>query len=324
MDDTYRTGKLIPHDKVHYAFTPHMNHRFIPPFAVTRPLWLDQYLKGSFQFPATPDSKLLLSTEGGVPVFEVKADTTRVVDRVNIYYSVDPDPQARFWRSAGTKKDGDTWTAKLPILSVEQPLFAFANVHYRLKKPQSVPFATPTSTFAISSMLHTAAPENLQRAKVKATDKPSLLIDDFSQGWQNWYQLSENNPHHWQFWTRKITDPKWRGTDGYQLTFDVKVKKANKLVVVVTENFFRPYRGKQEDFVAVVDLEGGNKWQTVKLSPSNFSSPTTKKSLSSWSQIDLLGFRAYYNKGRGKVLLGSIKWEGSQPEFRNLHWMPSK
>ncbi|MEZ5949088.1 MAG: hypothetical protein R3C12_07720 [Planctomycetaceae bacterium] len=28
MDDTYRTGELIPHQNVRYAFTPHMNHRF--------------------------------------------------------------------------------------------------------------------------------------------------------------------------------------------------------------------------------------------------------------------------------------------------------
>ena len=58
MDDTYRTGELIPHKNVRYAFTPHMNHRFTPEFAVTRPLWIDQYLKGSFTFPATPESKL--------------------------------------------------------------------------------------------------------------------------------------------------------------------------------------------------------------------------------------------------------------------------
>jgi dienelactone hydrolase len=38
MDDTYRTGELIPHKSVRYSFTPHMNHRFTTEFAVTRPL----------------------------------------------------------------------------------------------------------------------------------------------------------------------------------------------------------------------------------------------------------------------------------------------
>lgn len=319
MDDTYRTGRLIPHAKVRYAFTPHMNHRFTPPFAVTRPLWIDQHLKGGFELPKTPLSKLRLSTEDGVPVIEVKADETRVVDRVNIYYSVDPDPQARFWRSAGTKKEGDTWTAKLPLLSVQQPLFAFANVHYRLKKPQPVPFAPPTSTFAISSMLHTAAPEDLQRAKVKATDKSSLLIDDFSEGWQDWYRLSENNPHHWQFWTRKITDPKWRGPKGAKLSFEVRIEKPNQLVVVITQNFFRPYRGKKIDFVAVVSLKGGD-WDPVRLSPADFNSVSDGSPLTSWQQADLLGFRAYYNERREKAKFGSPRWSGKQPDLRSLRW----
>ena len=47
----------MPRDNVRYAFTPHMNHRFTPEFAVTRPLWIDQHLKGTFRFPATPATR---------------------------------------------------------------------------------------------------------------------------------------------------------------------------------------------------------------------------------------------------------------------------
>ncbi|MEO2022872.1 MAG: acetylxylan esterase, partial [Pirellulaceae bacterium] len=56
MDDTFRTGKLIPHENLRYSFAPHLNHRFTPPFAVTRPLWFDEHLKGTFSFPSTPRS----------------------------------------------------------------------------------------------------------------------------------------------------------------------------------------------------------------------------------------------------------------------------
>ena len=104
--------------------------------------------------------------------------------------------------------------------------------------------------------MHTATPDDLRRAGVKATDAPSLMIDDFTHGWRDWYTLSADNSHHWQFWTRKLTDPKWRGRPGYRLTVDVKTEKPNELVVVLTENFFRSYRGKQQDFVAVVKLGG--------------------------------------------------------------------
>jgi dienelactone hydrolase len=318
MDDTYRTGALIPHKNVRYAFTPHMNHRFTPEFAVTRPLWIDQYLKGTFHFPATPDSKLALSTEDGVPLFQVTPDESLPVAQIHVYYSVDPDPQARFWRSADAVRKGGTWSAKLPIMSSEQPLFAFANVHYRLKEPQPVPFARPTKTFAISSLMHTATPDDLRRKGVKATDAPALLIDDFEHSFQDWYTLSPDNPHHWQFWTRKIADPKWRGRPGYRLTLDVMAERPNELVVVVTENFFRPYRGKQQDFAVVVKLAGGDQWRTVSLLPDDFKTANGEGVLSSWANVDLLGLRAYCDEG-GR-LLGSKAWTGSQPTLRNLRW----
>ena len=105
MDDTYRTGDRIPHEEVRYAFTPHMNHRFTPELAVTRPLWIDQHLKGGFKFPKTTESKLLLATDDGVPVLQVTPDSSRPVEKVHILYSVDPDPQARFWRSAEANQE---------------------------------------------------------------------------------------------------------------------------------------------------------------------------------------------------------------------------
>jgi hypothetical protein len=319
MDDTYRTGALIPHKLVRYAFTPHMNHQFTPEFAVGRLLWFDQYLKGTFTFPATPKSRLDLSSTDGVATLRVTPDDSMPIADVRIFYSVDPHPQARFWRSADGTQEGSIWAAKLPILSLDQPLFAFVNVHYRLKQPQAVLQARPTETFAISSLMYTATPDDLRRASVKATDTVSLVIDDFSHGWRDWYTLSADNPHHWQFWTRKISDPKWQGRPGQRLAFDVRCEKPNDLVIVLTENFFRSYRGKQQEFVTVVKLMGGDSDQAVSLSPEDFKTVDGKSALASWSNVDLLGIRAYHEEG-GK-LLGSKAWKGPQPSLRNLRWL---
>ncbi len=317
MDDTYRTGELIPHKNVRYCFTPHMNHRFTPEFAVTRPLWFDQHLKGTFAFPKTPETHLIVETKDHVPMLVVRPDSSQEVTEVQIYYSVDPDPTARFWRSADTKKAGDNlWTGKLPILSVDQPLVAFANVVYKLKNSESEPHARPTERFALSSMLHTVSPKDVAARGASATDEPDPLIDDFTHGWRDWYTLSPDNPHHWEFSTRKLTDPKWRGREGQRLAVEVQAEKPNELVIVLTENFFRQYRGKQKEFVAVVTLDGGKNTQTVMLEPQDFNGEGV--ALSSWKNVDLLSFRAYYDKDEKRI--GSKSWAGPQPVFRKLRW----
>ncbi len=318
MDDTYRTGELIPHKNVRYSFTPHMNHRFTPEFAVTRPLWFDQYLKSNFTFPQTPETHLIFETQDAVPMLEVMPDVSQEVAEVYIYYSVDPDPRARFWRSAEAKKVGERlWTGKLPILSVDQPLFAFANVVYRLKQSESEPHARPTERFALSSTLHTVAPKDVAANGASATDKVDPLIDDFTHSWRDWYTLSPDNPHHWEFSTRKLTDPKWRGHDGQRLTVEVQTEKPNELVIVLTENFFRQYRGKQREFLAVVNLDGGKETQRVMLEPKDFKT-SDGEVLSSWGNVDLLSFRAYDDKG--EKLVGSKSWAGPQPVFKKLWW----
>ena len=320
MDDTFRTGELIPHENLRYSFAPHLNHRFTPSFAVTRPLWFDQYLKGSFTFPKTPQAKLILDRQDRLAHLEVSPDLSAEIDKVHILYSVDPHPIARFWRTApAMRQAGDRWIASLPVLSTDQPLFAFANVHYRLPNPVAVQFAQPTKTFALSSQLQTAVPKELQEEKIRATDKLSNLIDDFSRGFQDWYLLSGDNPHHWQYWTRKITDPKWQGQAGEQLTFDVKTEKANQLVVIIKENFFRGYRGRQRELVTVVELSGGDQWQKISLPAAQFQVPDKEEKLADWGHADLLGFRPYYGD-RQKKVIGSTRWAGPQPQLRNLRW----
>ncbi|MCA9080045.1 MAG: acetylxylan esterase [Planctomycetaceae bacterium] len=316
MDDTYRTGALIPHDNVRYAMTPHLNHRFTPEFEVTRPLWIDQYLKGTFMFPKTPQSTLTLQTDNGIPQLLVTPDATQPIDRVQLMYSIDPDPQARFWRTAEATQNGNQWSAALPLLNTDQPLFAVAQVVYQLPEPVILPNGE-TTTYAITSLLHTATPTDLQAAGCRATDASSTLIDDFVHGWQDWYTLSANNPHHWEFSTRKLSDPKWQGQPGQRLTFEVQSDEPNQLVIIATEHFFRPYRGRQTEYVAVVDLTGGDTVQTFSLAAEDFKAADGTP-LTNWSNLDLLSWRAYTDQNG--TLLGSKNWQGPQPEFSKLRW----
>ena len=323
MDDTYRTGALIPHANVRYSMTPHMNHRFTPEFAVTRPLWFDQHLRGGFEFPGTPRTRLVLNAADHIPRFEVLPDATQRVTHVQIYYSIDPDPRARFWRASETKKAASQeaiWTAALPIMSVDQPLFAFANVAYQLKSSASEPYAKSTDRFTLSSLLHTATPVEIAASDVRATDTADPVIDDFVHGWRDWYTLSADNPHHWEFSTRKLSDPKWQGQIGQRLAVTLAAERPNALVIVLTENFFRSYRGRQKEFIAVVELGGGPDAQTAVLAHEDFTTLDGER-LTNWKNIDLLSFRAYVEKG--EKLYGSKAWAGPQPVFRSVEWKPA-
>ena len=103
---------------------------------------------------------------------------------------------------------------------------------------------------------------------------------------------------------------------GQLLVLDVQAEKRNELVIVLTDNLFRSYRGKSQEFVAVVKMSGVE-MQTISLTPSDFST-TEGENLSSWENIDLLSLRAYHEKD-GK-LLGSKSWNGPQPKFHELRW----
>lgn len=317
MDDTYRTGVLVPHENVRYSFTPHMNHRFTPAFAVTRPLWFDQHLKDAFAFPKTPHSKLVLDGKDSIAEIEVTPDASKPIEAVHIYYSIDPDPRARFWRSASAEASRGVWKAKLPITSTDQPLFAFANVYYALPTSESEPYARATQQFALSTMLHTATPQDLQQAKVKPTDSVNPLIEDFTHDWEDWYLLEAGNPHHWEFSTRKLSDPKWQGQAGQALVLELQSDKPNELVIVLTENFFRSYRGKSEEYFAVIRLQGGSDQQAFSLQPDDFQTPSGER-LASWQNIDILSLRAYYQKG--EKLFGGKQWQGALPQFSKLYW----
>lgn len=151
-----------------------------------------------------------------------------------------------------------------------------------------------------------------------ATDRPDTLIDDFNSLWSDWYRLEPQHPFEWEYSTRKLSDPKWQGKTGQRLAIEVESMQPNDLVVVVTENCFRSYRGAMQEYIAIVHLNGGSKVESLSLTLKDFQN-LRGESLSSWENIDLLSFRAYYEQD-GK-LFGKRTWAGNQPVFLKLQWL---
>lgn len=320
MDDVYRTNALIKDQPLRYAFSPHLNHRFIPEVAVTRPLWLDHYLKGSPALPETPKSEWELKTADGVPVIRVMPDAGSLpVARVDIYYSTDPNPRARFWRDAGAVRKGDAWEAKLPVMSTTEPLYAFANVYHTLPKAESLPHLRSITGVCLSSLLHSAASADLKAGGVKATDKTSLLIDDFARGWHDWYRLNAEHKQFWQNWTRKIADPKWRGPVGAKLAITLTMPETNTITIVMQENEWRSYRGKKATYTCRREITGAASPQTLSLSAADFKTGDGA-TLKNWSQLDQLGICAQHEERERGKQPEPAKWMGDMPKFHRLEW----
>ena len=83
---------------------------------------------------------------------------TLPVARVEIYYSIDPDPRARFWRDAGAKQEGDTWVAKLPVLTPTCRSSPSPMCITRCQSPNHCRTCQPITEVCLSSLLHSAQP----------------------------------------------------------------------------------------------------------------------------------------------------------------------
>lgn len=324
MDGVYRTNALIPNQPLRYSWTPHMNHHLSPEVAVTMPLWFDQHLKSGPALPETPGSELLLTTADGVPVLRVTPDKASLpVTRVDIYYSVDPDPRARFWRDAVACRKGDTWEAKLPVLSTGQALYAFANAYHKLSKTESLPHMAKIEELCLSTQFHSASSTELQAAKVKATDQSTLLIDDFARGWHDWYRLNAEHKPFWQNWTRKITDPKWRGPDGASLAITLKLPQTNRISFVLTQNEWRSYRGPKQVFTCHREIQGQPQSHTVTFTITDFKN-AEGQSPANWQQIDQLGLCARHEERVRGQSTQPASWNGEMPVFERVTWrMPA-
>ena len=326
IDDLQKALGEIPGKAWRVTCAPHHNHQDTEPYQVAGPLWFDQYLKGTFACPATPESTLTLKTATGVPGFSVKPDASRDLLFVDIFYTQQgqadgekndrENTMARFWHCAKAKRVGDSWTAELPLLGTDKPLWVYANVLYPLKEPVTGAgyyYGLYTAkAFTVSSRLTIATPAQLQAASVKATDTPSLLIESFENGWQKeWftYDLTDN----WARKTHKLYDPKWQAPASSKLALDVRSEQPNKMVVGV------------DSCAAEVQLKGGAEWQSVILSTADFLD-AEGKALPQWkgSRELRLGPKESLRSKKGddqKSRVLGAEWQGPKPEFRNLRWV---
>lgn len=304
----------------------HHNHQDTAPFEVATLLWFDQHLKKQFVMPDTPESELTLNTEDGIPRFTVRPDHSMPITSVNIFYTQQGEPNEtpaqrentvhRFWHHAQASENDGMWSGKLPVWSTKKPLWVYANVTYRLDKPVDGAGyyyrIYSADSFNLSSLLKTFDPETLQSAKVKATLKPTVEIEDFQGDWEKeWFTYK---PEQWARSTHKLYDARYQAPPGASLTLEVKSEMKNRLVILM------------DQYAAEIPLAGGEQWQSIRLKPSNFRSLSGAK-LNHWNEVRRLTLSAAerLKPGRGETGESRIvggNWKGKPPQLRNLRWSP--
>ncbi len=330
MDNMYSNWKNIGSSFVRYAISPHLNHHHDEEFSVGGLLLFEQFLKNNFDLPNTPKLSANLHTTNGIPRVTLVPDASMPIEKVDIYYSVDPHVLTRFWRYAEAEMQGDAWVAECPVMSTEQPLFVYANVTYEADLSDYVREMSRKNyenKFALSSNMLRIMPEELKDAQVVATDsEPERLIDDFKHGWRDWYRLAWGTSARWVAGTRKLKDPKYRAPKGAALLLDVQSPEDNTLVFEFTINWWRPYPGKPGGrFTVVKNIKGSPEWQTIQVTEDELAPSTLKQNdqgkpeFRYTTELTLSPAGSVVENGE----LTEIKsdWQGPvDGQFRDLRW----
>lgn len=340
MDLVDRAAGWIPHRNHWQTYTPHFNHHSEPAESAVLPMWMDRWLKAGEPWPASPALRLEIAA---TPRALVSPEQHGLVDSVRIFYSLDPYPQSRFWRSAEVSRRGASWTAPLPLTDTTRGLWVYATVRYQ-------------SGLLLSSRMARANASELHKCGVLQTDPPQALIDDFRNGARDWFVPSvppnpllgearyfetadgpyggravavqpERGPR-WRMATRKTGDPKWRGPAGAALELVMQSRDPHSIVVLATENEWRRPK-RTRIFAAKVQLRGGAAWEHLHVGLEQFHPLEGEGALKSWNDVNLLTIESQYqaraaSRDGGTVQWMGEPWQGPPPLIGRVAWIPAE
>ena len=321
MYDLQNAVNTINTDKWRVTCSAHHSHQDTPEFEAANILWFDQILKRNFEYPSTPETKV--SVEDGKVSIDVMPDISKPIVSVDVYYwqpIVEPEEisrdlrKTRFWHHASPKKESGKWFAILPLESAEHNIWVYANVLYQLDKEVSAAgyyYRTYTSDkINLSSKMTIIDADELQEMNVKATLKPSLLVESFDGDWgKDWFTY---NRKQWEYKTHKVNNDLWKSpSEDYNLTLDILSDQPNKIVI------------RMDSHAAEIELRGGD-WQSVELAAENFKNAMgeTMNDFVSIMELEMSPEETMKRpKGErgGPIKLGG-NWNGEKPKFRNLKW----
>lgn len=165
--------------------SPNKNHGDRSEYSVGTRLWFDQVLKDGFTMAATPTIELKLRTADHSPRVSVRFDQSQMMQSLNVYYTQDGDkaPADRYWRLAKRVEGAGGLTFQLPLVSLDKPLWAFADAQYVLDETvEAVGYSgekVETGTYHVTSLVERVRAQDLQDAGAVVSLDESMLKEDF-------------------------------------------------------------------------------------------------------------------------------------------------
>lgn len=288
------------------ASMPHRNHSSDAEYLASVTLWFNQHLKNESRLPDNPDSQLTLKTDDGIPVFSITPDHSREVKSVEVYYTQQPATDytgrisalTKYWRHAPATNDGGTWTASLPVYSLDRQLWVYGDVRYasdravHCVKGRDI---VSSDAFNLSSVLRMVTPDELKAAGVKATLKPSPVIEEFADGWEKeWFAKGQKSLK-----TFKLKSPQYQAAPDSKLGIEVQSEKRASLLIGMER--------EKESYHHIIAIDGESESQELVLSTSDFKNQEGQ-TLTDWNGLDI-----------AIAPLGSLGWPDLK--LRNLRWL---
>ncbi|MCX7417864.1 MAG: prolyl oligopeptidase family serine peptidase [Planctomycetia bacterium] len=257
-------------------------------------MWLEKYVLGKDVFwPQNPQSKIRLDADG-VPELLVEPADPQRVKSVEMYYALkNPTWISRAWRDAVVVRHGDTWTAKLPVIDIDDYVFSYANVIY-------------DTTAVVSTEFNAAIPATLGAAK--ATDTASAVLYDGAGGGAAWTNVAEVEgaggikgfrciDNQKGFSNEQLNDPKWKAPATAELSFRFYCTEPQTLILTAG------------DYAGEIEMTASDEWQEVVVDREKLvNRHDPKRTLPHWDNVGSVRFNPKPTADITKVLFSQFQW----------------
>jgi dienelactone hydrolase len=256
-------------------------------------LWLEKYVAGKDVFlPDRPRSKIQLDANGIPELIVAPAQKERVA-KVEMYYALKSACSFnRSWRDTASNRHGEEWVGTMPVMTVDDYVFGYANITY-------------DNGFVVSTEFNAVIPSKLGAARATDTRSDSISLNEETAGWTNVSEVegpggikgfrSSSNQAGTE--TEKLNDPKWNAPPGGQLSFKLFCTEPQTLLLSVTDYYERE-----------IAVTASDNWQEFTIPASTLLNRFDKRPMKDWSGVGSLHLLPKQGSDITKVLFAQFKW----------------